>query len=199
MNKAPIQVKVVLLGASGAGKSSIVLRFVADSFTTEVQPTIASFMAKVYQFNDKVIKFNLWDTAGQERYQSLAKMYYRDARAAIIVYDITSQDSFEELKKWYKELADFGPKDIILIIAGNKEDKVEDESVSPIEAMAFAESIGALYKKTSAKTSYGIEQIFRDLAGKLFPESNIPIPARKKTVTVSKSSSELTATKRKCC
>lgn len=200
MNKAPVQVKVVLLGDSGVGKSSIVLRFVADNFKSDGEATIgASYMGKTLQFNDKMIKFNIWDTAGQERYHSLAKMYYRDANAAIMVYDITKRGSFDGLKKWQKELAEYGPKDIAVIIAGNKEDLVETEAISPEEVQGFAKSIGAAYKKTSAKTNYGVEQIFRDLASKLFPEIDTTIPARRGTVQVKKDTSEGGKEKKKCC
>jgi small GTP-binding protein len=201
MSKAPVQVKVVLLGDSGVGKSSIVLRFVADNFKSDAEATIgASYMGKILQFNEKMIKFNIWDTAGQERYHSLAKMYYRDANAAIMVYDITKKGSFDGLKRWHKELTEFGPKDIAVIIAGNKEDLVESEAVSPEEAQTFARSIGALYKKTSAKTNYGVEQIFRDLANKIFPEIDTAIPARRGTVTVNKGASEKNQeAKKKCC
>jgi small GTP-binding protein domain len=199
MSKTPVQVKVVLLGDSGVGKSSIVLRFVADNFKADAEATIgASYMGKILQFNEKMIKFNIWDTAGQERYHSLAKMYYRDANAAIMVYDITKKGSFEGLKRWHKELTEFGPKDIAILIAGNKEDLVEEEATSPEEAQAFARSIGALYKKTSAKTNYGVEQIFRDLASKIFPDIETVVPARKGTVTVNKTPNPGSSGK-KCC
>jgi len=201
MSKAPVQLKVVLLGDSGVGKSSIVLRFVADNFKTDAEATIgASYMGKILQINEKMIKFNIWDTAGQERYHSLAKMYYRDANAAIMVYDITKKGSFEGLKKWHKELAEFGPKDIAIVVAGNKEDLVEAEAIGPEEAQAFARSIGAIYKKTSAKTNYGVEQIFRELAGKIFPDVDSSVPARRGTVTVNKNTNEKAAsTKKGCC
>ena len=108
-----MQVKLVLLGDTGVGKSSIVLRFVANNFKLDEDATIgASYMSKMLHIDDKTIKFNIWDTAGQERYQSLAKMYYRDANAAILVYDITKKQSFEGLKRWYNELREYGPKNI---------------------------------------------------------------------------------------
>ncbi|OMJ86679.1 hypothetical protein SteCoe_11765 [Stentor coeruleus] len=199
MSKAPIQVKVVLLGDSGVGKSSIVLRFVADNFKSDAEATIgASYMGKILQFNDKMIKFNIWDTAGQERYHSLAKMYYRDATAAIMVYDITKKDSFEGLKRWHKELTDFGPKDISVIIAGNKEDLVQNEAVSQEEALQFAKSIGALYKKTSAKTNVGVELMFRDLAAKMFPDVDNHQPKHRSTVVVNRET-EQKPMKKSCC
>lgn len=201
MQKAPTQVKVVLLGDSGVGKSSLVLRFVADNFKVDGDATIgASYMGKILQFNDKMIKFNIWDTAGQERYHSLAKMYYRDANAAIMVYDITKRDSFEGLKRWYKELQEFGPKDIVITIAGNKEDLVETEAVSQEEAKEFARSIGALYKKTSAKTNYGVEQVFRDIATKMCPDLDTQSPQQKKgTVALTAKPVASSGGKKKCC
>jgi small GTP-binding protein len=107
------QVKVVLLGKSGVGKSSIVLRFVADNFKGDTDATIgASYLTKILSIGDTNIKFNIWDTAGQERYGPLARMYYRDADAAVLVYDITKNASFEGLKNWVEELSAHGPKGI---------------------------------------------------------------------------------------
>ena len=200
MSKAPIQVKLVLLGDSGVGKSSIVLRFVADNFKSDAEATIgASYMGKILQFNDKMIKFNIWDTAGQERYHALAKMYYRDATAAIMVYDITKKDSFEGIKRWHKELTEFGPKDIPIVIAGNKEDLVQNEAVTPEEATSFAKSIGAIYKKTSAKTNVGVEQMFRDLASKMFPDVDNYTPKPRGTVTVKEQTDKGIKSKKECC
>ncbi|CAG9322502.1 unnamed protein product [Blepharisma stoltei] len=201
MQKAPTQVKVVLLGDSGVGKSSLVLRFVADNFKNDADATIgASYMGKILQFNDKMIKFNIWDTAGQERYHSLAKMYYRDANAAIMVYDITKRDSFEGLKRWHKELQEFGPKDIVVTIAGNKEDLVETEAVPQEEAKEYSKSIGALYRKTSAKTNYGVEQVFRDIATKMCPDLEAQAPAARPSGTISLQPKPTPAGgKKKCC
>lgn len=203
MQSNQTQIKVVLLGNSGVGKSSLVLRFVADNFKSDGDATIgASYMGKMLQFNDRMIKFNIWDTAGQERYHSLAKMYYRDANAAIMTYDITKRESFEGLKRWHQELQEFGPKDIVITIAGNKEDLVENEVVSPEEVKAFANSIGAIYRKTSAKTNYGVEQLFRDIATKICPDLNSAQTAPKRnTIALDKKVNQLgkTADKKKCC
>lgn len=177
------QVKLVLLGDSGVGKSSIVLRFVADNFKEDTDATIgASYMSKMLQIQEKAIKFNIWDTAGQERYHALAKMYYRDASAAILVYDITKRSSFAGLKTWYQELTANGPKNIgtlysVIAIAGNKEDLAEREEIDMSEAKAYAQEIGALYRKTSAKTNFGVDQLFREIAGKINPDLKSPVPA----------------------
>ncbi|CAG9326443.1 unnamed protein product [Blepharisma stoltei] len=137
-------------------------------------------MVKYLQFNDKTIKFNIWDTAGQERYHNLAIMYYRDANAVIMTYDITKRESFESLKRWHWELQEFGPKDIVVIIAGNKKDLVENEAVSLEEAKYFANLIGAIYLKTSARMNYEVEQLFREIAAKCCPEFNSPQSAPKR-------------------
>mmetsp|Transcript_18247 Transcript_18247/g.32740 ORF Transcript_18247/g.32740 Transcript_18247/m.32740 type:complete len:210 (-) Transcript_18247:46-675(-) len=171
------QVKVVLLGKSGVGKSSIVLRFVADNFKGDTDATIgASYLTKILSIGDTNIKFNIWDTAGQERYGPLARMYYRDADAAVLVYDITKNASFEGLKNWIEELSAHGPKGIALAVAGNKEDLVDSEEVDTTVAKAWAQQIGAIYRKTSAKTNYGIEQLFREIAIKLNPHLDSSAP-----------------------
>ena len=126
MEGKPREVKVVLLGDTGVGKSSLVLRFVTNNFKPYSESTIgASFMSKVIMVHGKPIKFQIWDTAGQEKYHSLAPMYYRGAAAAIIVYDITRANTFNTLKTWVEELKSKGPKDIIIAIAGNKADLEE--------------------------------------------------------------------------
>ncbi|KAH0854225.1 hypothetical protein HID58_090098, partial [Brassica napus] len=108
-----INAKLVLLGDVGAGKSSLVLRFVKDQFVEFQESTIgAAFFSQTLAVNDATVKFEIWDTAGQERYHSLAPMYYRGAAAAIIVFDITNQASFERAKKWVQELQAQGGRGI---------------------------------------------------------------------------------------
>ncbi|XP_054707198.1 ras-related protein Rab-22A-like isoform X2 [Uloborus diversus] len=117
------EVKLCVLGDSGVGKSSIVQRFVHNTFNPSVESTIgASFMTKCLLVDDCTFKFNIWDTAGQERYRSLAPMYYRNAGAAIIVYDVTSHSTFQSVKGWIRELQLHGSSDVVMAIAGNKAD-----------------------------------------------------------------------------
>ncbi|KAF0699261.1 Aste57867_10161 [Aphanomyces stellatus] len=123
------EVKVVLLGDTGVGKSSLVLRFVTNNFRPYSESTIgASFMSKMLLVGDQAIKYQIWDTAGQEKYHSLAPMYYRGAAAAIVVYDITRKQSLVTLKNWVKELKQLGPDNIVIAIAGNKSD-LDDKRV----------------------------------------------------------------------
>ena len=109
--------KVVLLGESGVGKTCIIARFINNTFEDNlISTTGASYAGKTMTFDEyggKSIKFEIWDTAGQEKYRSLTKIFYKDAGAAILVYDITRKESFDELQKyWLNQIKDFAPKDI---------------------------------------------------------------------------------------
>uniref|UniRef100_A0A3B3ZQL1 Uncharacterized protein n=1 Tax=Periophthalmus magnuspinnatus TaxID=409849 RepID=A0A3B3ZQL1_9GOBI len=159
------ELKVCLLGDTGVGKSSIVCRFVQDHFDHNISPTIgASFLTKTVPSGNELHKFLIWDTAGQERFHSLAPMYYRGSAAAVIVYDITKLDSFQTLKKWVKELKEHGPEDIVVAIAGNKNDLGDIREVPMKEAKEFAESISAIFIETSARNAINIEELFQKIS-----------------------------------
>lgn len=164
------ELKVCLLGDTGVGKSSIVCRFVQDHFDHNISPTIgASFMTKTVPCGNELHKFLIWDTAGQERFHSLAPMYYRGSAAAVIVYDITKQDSFHTLKKWVKELKEHGPENIVMAIAGNKCDLSDIREVPMKDAKEYAESIGAIVVETSAKNAVNIEELFQGISQQIPP------------------------------
>ncbi|DBA04266.1 TPA: hypothetical protein N0F65_009501 [Lagenidium giganteum] len=155
------EVKVVLLGDTGVGKSSLVLRFVTNNFRPYSESTIgASFMSKMIVVNDTPIKYQIWDTAGQEKYHSLAPMYYRGAAAAIVVYDITRKQSLATLKNWVKELKQLGPDNIVIAIAGNKSDLEDKREVPASQARAYAEEINAVFIETSAKEDTNVSDLF---------------------------------------
>uniref|UniRef100_A0A8C4Q6G4 RAB31, member RAS onco family n=1 Tax=Eptatretus burgeri TaxID=7764 RepID=A0A8C4Q6G4_EPTBU len=162
------ELKVCLLGDTGVGKSSIVCRFVQDSFDPDINPTIgASFMTKMVPRNNEIHKYLIWDTAGQERFRSLAPMYYRGSAAAVIVYDITKEETFHMLKTWVKELQHHGPQNIVVAIAGNKCDLVDMREVQTELAKNYAESIDAIFIETSAKTSINISEMFEEISKKI--------------------------------
>ncbi|GAA5922272.1 Rab family GTPase [Sporobolomyces koalae] len=130
----PVQVKLVLLGESAVGKSSVVLRFCQNDFQPNKEPTIgAAFLTQRCRLEDKVIKFEIWDTAGQERFRSLSPMYYRNAQAAVVVYDVTKSASLEQAKTWVKELQRQANPNIVIALAGNKVDLVRASSASDDE------------------------------------------------------------------
>lgn len=162
------QFKVVLLGESAVGKSSLVLRFVKGQFHEYQESTIgAAFLTQTIAIDDNTIKFEIWDTAGQERYHSLAPMYYRGAQAAIIVYDITSQDSFVRAKAWVKELQRLANTNIVIALAGNKADLASKRAVEFEEAQTYADENTLLFLETSAKTAQNVNEVFLAIAKKL--------------------------------
>jgi Ras-related protein Rab-22 len=163
-------IKVVLLGDSGVGKSSLVLRFVTDTFKPYSDSTIgASYMTKLINFENKAYKYMIWDTAGQEKYHSLASMYYRNTQVAIIVYDITQKQTFLTVKKWIKELQQKGPPDVLIAIVGNKQDLEDRRKVSYNQAKAYAAEINAFFIETSAKKNININELFINI-GKSLPD-----------------------------
>ncbi|KAJ3990568.1 GTP-binding protein ypt5 [Lentinula detonsa] len=126
-----VQVKLVLLGEAAVGKSSVVLRFVSDEFQPNKEPTIgAAFLTQKCRLEDRVLRYEIWDTAGQERFHSLAPMYYRNAQAAVVVYDITKASSLEKAKSWVKELQRQANPNIVIALAGNKLDLVQPSASS---------------------------------------------------------------------
>jgi len=127
----PVQVKLVLLGEAAVGKSSLVLRFVNNEFQENKEPTIgAAFLTQKCRLEDKIIKFEIWDTAGQERFHSLAPMYYRNAQAAVVVYDITRASSLDKAKSWVKELQRQASPHIVIALCGNKLDLVSSAAAA---------------------------------------------------------------------
>jgi len=162
------QSKLVLLGESAVGKSSLVLRFVKGQFHEYQESTIgAAFLTQTVCLKEYTVKFEIWDTAGQERYHSLAPMYYRGAQAAIIVYDITNMDSFGRAKIWVKELQRQASPNIVIALAGNKADLANTRAVECDEAQAYADENGLLFMETSAKTAKNVNEIFVEIADKL--------------------------------
>merc|ERR1712078_893924 len=163
-----VQFKLVLLGDSAVGKSSLVLRFVRGQFFEYQESTIgAAFLTQNVSLNDYTVKFEIWDTAGQERYHSLAPMYYRGAAAAVVVYDITNSDSFARAKSWVKELQRQGSPNIVIALAGNKCDLASKRKVEASEASEYAKDNGLFFMETSAKTALNVEELFKAIAKKL--------------------------------
>lgn len=159
--------KLVLLGDSNVGKSSLVLRFVKNQFNAEQVTTVgAAFLQSPVPLEDSEdkIQFGIWDTAGSERYKALAPMYYRGAEAAIVVYDIKSFESFEGAKKWVRELKLYGQPNVVIALAANKCDMEQYRVVSTQDGQAYARDNDMSYFETSAKTAHNVRRMFVELA-----------------------------------
>ncbi|WFD29575.1 GTP-binding protein of the rab/ypt [Malassezia sp. CBS 17886] len=165
-----VSFKLVLLGESSVGKSSIALRFVKDQFDDFRESTIgAAFLTQtVRRDDDTSVKLEIWDTAGQERYKSLAPMYYRNAHCAVVVYDVTEEESLEKAKGWIRELQRHADANIIIALVGNKLDLADARRAVPAEeAQKYADAEGLFFIETSAKTPTNITELFDALAQKL--------------------------------
>ena len=170
--------KVVLVGESGVGKTSMITQFIDQIFQEDQQSTTGgTFSTKdVICDGSKILRFEIWDTAGQEKYRSLTTMFYKDANAAVMVYDVTRAESFEELKNyWAKQIKENSPINIILVIAANKSDLIEQEQVDEGEARNFAKELNAIFISTSAKSSEGINSLFEEIAKKYTGSTDIKI------------------------
>lgn len=125
---------------------------------------LAAFLTQTVNLDDTTVKFEIWDTAGQERYHSLAPMYYRGAQAAIVVYDITNQDTFMRAKNWIRELQRQASPNIVIALSGNKVDLASKRAVDFEEAQEYAQENGLLFMETSAKTAMNVNEMFLAIA-----------------------------------
>ena len=204
-DKEALQCKVVLIGESGVGKTSIINRYAHNEFNEiETITPGASFIAKTIFLQDynQSIKFEIWDTAGQEKYRALAKVFYKNAAVCVLVYDITRKKSFEELKNyWYNQIKQCASPNIVIGIAANKCDLYDNEQVSEDEARAFADKIGAVFNLTSAQTNTGIEDLFKGVGCKVLdPNYNIDGGSKKdNNIKLNAKNDDSKKKKKKCC
>jgi small GTP-binding protein len=164
------KIKVVLIGESGTGKTSIIQRFAYKLFDPNCISSIsAQFINQkiVYEEINKTLQFEIWDTAGQEKYRSMAKLFYKDAKIILFVYDITSRSSFEGIKNyWVSQIKQECDQNSLLGLVANKYDLYNSQQVSKEEGMELANEIGAIFQYTSAKSGEGINSMFKNLGRK---------------------------------
>ncbi|XP_036621692.1 ras-related protein Rab-17 [Trichosurus vulpecula] len=167
-SQQPFVFKVVLLGSSSVGKSSLAFRFIKNDFK-EILPTLGcAFFTQMMEIDGSVLKLEIWDTAGQEKYHSVCHLYFRGANAALLVYDVADKDSFHRAQQWWKELEnEFQPEEIVVILLGNKTDLEDSRKVTLEEGKAFAESNKLLFMETSAKLNYQVTEAFSAVAREL--------------------------------
>ncbi|KAL2558471.1 Ras-related protein RABD2a [Forsythia ovata] len=157
--------KLLLIGDSGVGKSCLLLRFADDSYLDSYISTIGvDFKIRTVEQDGKTIKLQIWDTAGQERFRTITSSYYRGAHGIIIVYDVTDQESFNNVKQWLNEIDRYASESVNKLLVGNKCDLTDNRAVSYDTAKAFADEIGIPFMETSAKNATNVEQAFMAMA-----------------------------------
>lgn len=169
--------KILIIGDSGVGKSSILLQYTDGYFNKNLSSTIGvDFRIKIIELNDlkKKVKATIWDTAGQERFRTLTKAYYRGVQGVIFVYDVSRKDSFDQLNEWLKELEMYaadGGEYLVKALLGNKIDT--DAVVDDNKAIKWAEDKGMIFFKSSAKTREGINNVFEAIIRKILDSDEL--------------------------
>jgi Ras-related protein Rab-6A len=157
--------KLVFLGEQAVGKTSIITRFMYDTFDTNYQATIGiDFLSKTMYLDDRTVRLQLWDTAGQERFRSLIPSYIRDSSVAVVVYDITNKTSFGNCDKWIEDVRAERGGEVVIMLVGNKTDLSDKRQVTIEEGETKAKKLNVLFIETSAKSNHNIKQMFRRLA-----------------------------------
>ncbi|GJJ14217.1 Ras- protein Rab-18 [Clathrus columnatus] len=165
-----VNCKLLLIGNSSVGKSSLLLRFTDKQWLPEDEASATigvDFRICKMEVKGKKVKLSLWDTAGQERFRTITASYYRGAEGVILVYDVSNRDSFDALPRWFTELETYVPTSVVKMIVGNKVDKEYSRVVSEVEGRKFAESQGCLFVEASAKTNIGVPEAFLEVVEKI--------------------------------
>ena len=160
--------KYVIIGDSGVGKSNILLQYINGKFNEDFKATVGvEFGAKNIEINGRIYRIQIWDTAGQENFRSIARAYYKNSICACIVYDITSRNSFNSVQSWIDDCTKQTPRNILLLLIGNKNDLNDKREVQYEEGEEFAKKKNMIFLETSAKTGKNIEKIFEKSVKKI--------------------------------
>lgn len=157
--------KIVLLGDQSVGKTSLITRFMYDTFDNTYQATIGiDFLSKTLYLDDRTVRLQLWDTAGQERFRSLIPSYIRDSTVAIVVFDITNRQSFLSTSKWIDDVRSERGNDVMVVLVGNKADLSDKRQVTLEEATAKSQQLNIMFMETSAKAGHNVKSLFKKIA-----------------------------------
>lgn len=194
--------KLVLIGDSGVGKSCLLLRFADDNFTDSYISTIGvDFRFRTITIDDKTVKLQIWDTAGQERFRTITSAYYRGADGIIMVYDVTSLESFDHVEEWLSEVDRYANESTSKLLVGNKADLIEEKQVPEETAQGFAEKLQIPFLETSAKTATNVDTAFLTMAKELIKTKEASNPNRggQQSDVVLKPVGGQKQEKKKCC
>ena len=206
--KDPNCIKITLIGDSGVGKTCIINRYADNKYDANTDSTLGvGYKKKDIDVNGKKYHLDLWDTAGQEQQRSLGKHFYKDSFIVILVYSITSRESFENLKEiWIEDVVNFGEKNKVLAVVGSKKDLYEEEAVTYTDGEKFAKEYNAIFMEVSAKEGTNINLLFDTCVNKYFdPNFQVEIEEDKKknedsvVIKDKKHRKKKGETKKKCC
>lgn len=157
--------KYIIVGDSSVGKSNLLSKFAHNKFADSYEATIGvEFDVKNLEINEKIFRIQIWDTAGQENFKSITKAYYKNCVCAMVVYDITKRQTFDNIQTWLDDVRNESPKNALIILIGNKIDLYQERQISYDEGNDFAKKNEILFAETSAKTGEGVDDIFRKSA-----------------------------------
>ena len=195
--------KVLLLGNSNVGKSSLFLRFVDDIWNDTFVPTIGvDFKIKTFNIDEKKIKMQIWDTAGQERFKNIIASYYRGAHGILLIFDVTDKDSFRNLSNWIIEIEKNANKNVLKVLIGNKTDLEEKRVITYNQGKEFADTYGLKYIETSVKKNINVNEAFETLGRELMAASDdkrITKTKPSKAISVAKAQDLTPEKKNGCC
>ena len=194
--------KVLLLGNSNVGKSSLFLRFVDDIWNDTFVPTIGvDFKIKTFNIDEKKIKMQIWDTAGQERFKNIIASYYRGAHGILLIYDVTDKESFKNLSNWLIEIEKNASKNVLKVLIGNKTDLEEKRVITYNQGKEFADSYGLKYIETSDKKNLNVNEAFETLGRELMQASDDKKigKSKDKKISVTKAEDLNQEQKKGCC
>ena len=195
--------KVLLLGNSNVGKSSLFLRFVDDIWNDTFVPTIGvDFKIKTFDIDEKKIKMQIWDTAGQERFKNIIASYYRGAHGILLIYDVTDKDSFKNLSNWLIEIEKNASKNVLKVLIGNKTDLEDKRVITYNQGKEFADTYGLKFIETSAKKNLNVTEAFETLGRELMQASEdkkITKQRQNKKISVAKAQDLDIEKKKGCC
>lgn len=175
--------KLVLVGDSGIGKSSILQKYVKDDFSESYVSTIGvDFAVKTIDLNGKIIKLQVWDTAGQERFRTITHSYYRGAHGIIVVFDLTNIESFHNISNWLHEINLHAKENVQILLVGTKSDRVNYRMITKDMIDNYVKTHDFIYIETSSKTGVGIDQIFTTMATRIMKNKINIVPVKKPNI-----------------
>ncbi len=195
--------KYLIIGSSGVGKSSLLLRYIDDKYSNEHIVTIGvDFKIKTLNIKNKKTKINIWDTAGQERFKGITGSYYKGASGVMVVYDITDSESFNKVNDWLIEIEKNAPNAVYKILIGNKSDMLEERKITFDQGKELADTYGMKFIETSAKSSTNVENAFITMTEDIIEskmKSTKDKPKQQNVILNPSQGNDLTEKKKGCC